>query len=330
MGADSINILAGDVGGTTTRLAAYSVEEDRLEKLCEEDFASRAAESLEELVARFLAARDVACERACFGIPGPVHGRVARTTNLPWLVEAAGIEARADIGEVFLLNDLEALAWGISELGDDDVLTLHHGEPDAVGNRAVIAAGTGLGQAGLFWDGSSHRPWATEGGHTDFAPITEDDDALLRFLRTELDHVSWERVVSGPGLHGIYRFLLDRNRVEAPEWLAEGVRVGDPAAAVALAAERGEDELADRAVRTFIRLYGAEAGNLALKVMARGGVYVAGGIAPKLRDLMSSGLFVDAFLAKGRMRPLLERMPVRLVLNPRLALPGAARRALAG
>ncbi len=232
------------------------------------------------------------------------------------------------------MNDLEALGFAIDLLRPQEICELQAGAPGAQGNRAVIAAGTGLGEAGLYWDGATHRPFATEGGHADFAPQDELEIALLRYLRKGHEHVSWERVVSGPGLVHLYRFLLEwqsaregeeRQERQEPPGMAERMRSDDPAAVVWHCAASGESPLCGRAVDLFLRLYGAEAGNLALKTMATGGLYIGGGIAPKILDWMRRGPFIEAFRAKGRMRPLLEAMPVRVVLNPQVALLGAAR-----
>jgi glucokinase len=229
---------------------------------------------------------------------------------------------------VRLINDLEATAWGIGDLGAGDFCELQAGAPGAVGNRAVIAAGTGLGEAGLFWDGRRHRPWACEGGHTCFSPRNELEIELLRFLDRRFPRVSWERVVSGRGLVNIYDFLLEHRGVSIEPWLAEEMATGDPGEAISRAARDGRSELCAEAVRLFVSLYGAEAGNLALKVMAKGGVFVGGGIAPKLLEELKQPAFLASFLEKGRMRPLLEAMSVRVVLDDRAALAGTARAAL--
>jgi len=326
----AVRVLAGDVGGTSTRLAVYEVSGGRPQEVERADWRSRDHGGLGEIVERFL--RRAGGQRprsACLGLPGPVTGRRMRTTNLPWVVDADELETRLGVERVVLLNDLEAAAWGLDAVDPAALVTLREGRPGATGNRALIAAGTGLGEAGAVWTGRGHLPFACEGGHGSFAPVDPEQAALLGFAWRELEHVSFERFLSGPGLVRLYRFELDRSGREAPDWFRAAVEddAADAAAAVGSAAEAGTCELARRAVELFARLYGAEAGNLALKLMATGGVFVAGGIAPKLRWALEGGGFADAFVAKGRMRGLLERMPVRLVTDGRLALLGAACRA---
>ena len=336
-------ILAGDIGGTKTRLALYrpgaapggapdatpgSVAAPV--SFAEKTFPSREHASLEMIVRIFRREHPDPIEAATFGIAGPVRDGRSETTNLPWVIETDALAALLDLppDRVGLLNDLEASAWGLGALGPADLLTLAPGSPGARGNSAMIAAGTGLGEAGLFWDGRRHRPFATEGGHADFAPKSATEDALLAWLRGRYGRVSWERVVSGPGLVNIHAFLRDARKVAAPPWLDEAMRAGDPAAAISEAALAGRDPVASEALDLFVALYGAEAGDLALKMMATGGVYVGGGIAPRIAQRLAAGGFVAAFVAKGRMQPLLESMPVHVVRNDRTALLGAARHAL--
>lgn len=319
-------VLAGDVGGTNTRLALFAADDHRLTLRAHRTYPSREFDTLESVVDAFLGQEHARCERACFAIAGPVTGRRARTTNLPWEIDADEMQDRLGIARVHLLNDLEATAWGIGELHESSLHTLREGEVRPAGNRTVIAAGTGLGQAGLFWDGSRCRPFATEGGHADFAPSSPLETALRDHLAQRFGHVSWERVVSGPGLVHIHEFLaLHHGEPASPPRATTGDE--DPAAAIVAAARAG-DLLSHDAVELFVRLYGAEAGNLALKHLAVGGVFVAGGIAPKILDFLAQPTFVEAFLGKGRMRPLLETMPVKVVLDDLTALRGAARAAL--
>ncbi len=318
-------ILVGDVGGTTTKLASVD------EKLAFQEvrrYASREHESLNHIVREFLRSRTQTVTHACFGIAGPVRDGSVKTTNLPWVVEAADLARVIGVGAVLLINDIEAIGHGIAALDDRGFVTLHGGARPTSGNAAVIAAGTGLGEAGLYWDGARHRPFASEGGHASFAPRDDLEMALLRFLAAEHGHVSWERVLSGPGLVNIYRFLRDTGRFEEPEWLAESIREADPAASIGRCAVEGTAPICEHSLELFVSLYGAEAGNLALRMMAVGGVYVAGGIAPKILDWLKRPPFRRAFLAKGRMRQLLEAIPVRVVVNDRVGLLGAARAVL--
>jgi glucokinase len=322
-------ILVGDIGGTNTRLAFFA-EEDGQNLAVEKVYPSPHYSGLEEIVAEFVATQKLPVTHAAFGVAGPVRdGRVV-ATNLPWVVDARQLARGLGIERVALLNDLEANAYGLATLSPASFAVLQDGAPHAVGNAAVISAGTGLGEAGLFWDGCEHRPFATEGGHTSFAPCDALGDELLRFLRSEFGHVSWERIVSGPGLVNIYRFLRDTGRGTEPAWLAEEMRAEDPAPVISQMALAGKSELCEKALDLFVEMYGAEAGNLALKVIATGGVYLGGGIAPKILPKLKTPAFREAFLSKGRMRPLLEAIPIRVILDDKIALRGAARRALMG
>ena len=319
-------ILAGDIGGTSARLAVFGVNGGRLQPVVTERYASREHAGLEAIVRVFRAAHPIPLDHACFGLPGPVvRGRV-ETPNLPWVVDAPELARGIGLASVGLLNDLEANAHGIFELEAADLVVLNAGSPDATGNSAVISAGTGLGEAGVHWDGRHHHPFACEGGHADFAPHTDLEVDLLRHLRAKFGgHVSWERVVSGPGLTNIYEFLRDTGRGPEPDWLRDAIRAGDPPAVISGAALEDKSELCVQALDVFVSAYGAEAGNLALKVMATGGVYLGGGIAPKILDTLKGPAFMKAFTAKGRLGPLLETVPVRVILNDGTALLGAAR-----
>ena len=319
-------ILAGDVGGTHTRLAFFETGTDgALRMVSLETVPSRAHVSLDEILTKFAGRGGRPVTRAAFGVAGPVRGGRSETTNLPWVVDGATLARTLGIPVVTLLNDLEANAYGIAALGAADVTVLQDGEPDPRGNQAVIAAGTGLGEAGLTWDGEGHRPFATEGGHADFAPLDDLQIELLRFLQKELGHVSVERVLSGPGLYNVYRFLRDTGRGEEPAWLAEALRDADHGAVISQAALAGRSALCREALDLVVAIYAAEAGNLALKILSIGGVYIGGGIAPRFRTKLEDGSFVTAFRDKGRFASLMETMPVHLVLEPRTALLGAAR-----
>ena len=321
-------ILAGDIGGTHTRLVFFQERGGGLTAVAEETFPSREHASLEAVLQKFIAAHSFPITCACFGIAGPVgHGR-CDATNLPWVVDSSLVARELGLKSVGLINDLEANAWGVAVLETKDFVVLNEGAAGASGNAAIISAGTGLGEAGLYWDGRRHRPFATEGGHTDFAPRNNLEMELLDYLLKQFQRVSYERVVSGPGLLNIYHFLRDNGRGEEPPWLAERIRQQDPAAVVSEAGLNGESELCVQALDLFVSIYGAEAGNLALKVMATGGVYLGGGIAPKIVQKLRDPVFLNAFTFKGRMRPLLQAMPVRVILNPKTALLGAARFAM--
>jgi glucokinase len=315
-------ILAGDIGGTKTILALFNLQG---EVITERTYASQQYASLNEIVRQFLATVTDQPKHVCFGVAGPVQQGRAQPTNLPWIVDADELAAELGLSIVHVINDLEATAHGITTLSDADFLTLNPGRPNARGNAAVIAAGTGLGEAGLYWDGEKHHPFACEGGHADFAPSNEFQIALLEYLMSRFDHVSWERVLSGSGIYNLYQFLRDTGLDEEPEWLAERLRADDPATAITQAALVEKCVLCSCTLDLFVSLYGSAAGNLALKFMATGGVFIGGGIAPRILSFMEMSNFMTAFRAKGRMGLLLESMPVHVILNPKTALLGAAR-----
>jgi len=322
---EAIKVLSGDIGGTKTRLAIVTVAGTRVEIEHEVSFTSANYDKFETLLAEFLAGIDTP-RRAAFGVAGPVQGRVVQTTNLPWRIDADALQRQFGFERCLLLNDLEATACGLPALRSEDLLTLQAGAAEATGNAAVIAAGTGLGEAGLFWDGKDYQPFATEGGHASFAPSNTLEFSLLRHLQQQFGHVSWERVVSGMGIVSLHEFLCQYRGKAAPEWLISEMQSGDAAAAISATALAGRDEICAQTMQLFVQLYGAEAGNLALKTMSRGGIYLGGGIAPKILPMLQSGEFLAAFLNKGRMKPLLEAMPVKVILNDRAALYGPALR----
>jgi glucokinase len=331
MPAEPRLVLAGDVGGTNARLALFEARPEGPSLRLLETLSSRAHATFDEILRAFRARHPEPVEAACVGIAGPVvDGRVA-ASNLPWTVDGRVLAGVLGLPRAELINDLEANAYGLAALGPDDVATLREGEADAAAGGALISAGTGLGEAGLRREADgSFRPIRSEGGHADFAPNGELQVELLGFLAREFGHVSWERVLSGPGLLNVYRFLRDSGRGTEPGWLAEELRDGDDApAAIARAAETGRSELCAAALELFAALYGAEAGNLALKFLALGGVFLGGGIAPKILPILRGPGFLAAFADKGRLRPLLEKIPVRVILADRTALLGAARRAAA-
>ncbi|MFH2140697.1 MAG: glucokinase [Pseudomonadota bacterium] len=316
-------VLAGDIGGTKTRLALVEVKGTQANITNEREYVSADYASFDDLLAEFMDDAGTV-HSAAFGVAGPIHNDTVQTTNLPWRIAADALRKRFGFASCHLLNDLEATAHGLPALQADDVFTLHAGKPDAHGNRAIIAAGTGLGEAGLFWDGHTHRPYATEGGHASFAPRDALEFDFSQLLRQRFGHVSWERVVSGMGIPDLYDFLLARQGGHSPDWLLDAMQRQGKAAAISNAALVERDALCTETMHRFVSLYGAEAGNLALKTMCSGGLYVGGGIAPKIMPLLESGTFLGAFFDKGRMRPLLEAMPVRIILNDRAALYGPA------
>jgi glucokinase len=320
-------ILAGDIGGTKTILAIFSEIGGQLEIVTEQKFASREHQEFNEIVRKFVAAQEHAVERVCFGIAGPVKNGRSTATNLPWIVDTRTLANNFGFEPVGLINDLEATAYGLSLLEPEDCVVLNPGADHAEGNVAIIAAGTGLGEAGAYWDGNRHHPFACEGGHGDFAPRNELEIALFRFLQTRFGHVSYERVLSGPGIYNIYKFLRDTLRVEESDRPSDDIMPEDMPAFITQKALEGRNKLCAGTLDLFVSLYGAEAGNLALKTMATGGIYVGGGIAPKIIEKLKDDAFMQAFFSKGRMHPLLKDIPVRVILNQKTALLGAAHHA---
>ncbi|MGA7906009.1 MAG: glucokinase [Candidatus Sulfotelmatobacter sp.] len=318
-------ILAGDIGGTNARLAYFQSSNGSLRLISERVFPSREHKELGEIVTKFLEDSGTRPQAACFGIAGPVRNGRVETSNLPWVIEQVRLARQIELPNTLLINDLEANAWGIGALSQQDLVVLNRSSDHATGNQAVIAPGTGLGEAGLYWDGAKHHVFACEGGHADFAPQGDLQIELLRFLEARYEHVSYERVLSGPGLVNVYEFLRDTGcGKELPEFVAL-LKQSDPAAAISRAALDGTNPLAGQALEVWISIYGAEAGNLALKAMATGGVFLGGGISPKILPRLKGSAFMKSFLQKGRMSSLLEAIPVQVITNDKAALLGAAR-----
>lgn len=317
-------ILAGDVGGTKVHLALYDFTEGKLKHTRDKQFPAKEYAGLEEIVREFLGAEKVSA--ACFGVPGPVRDGRLRLTNLPWTIDSRELSLHLGIDHVFLINDLEANGYGVAELSSDQIYTLSEGDPSQIGNRGLIAAGTGLGEGILAWNGRIHVPYPSEGGHTDFGPRNETEIELLRFLQGKYNgRISYERVVSGMGLTNIYEFLRDGRGMEEPAWLAEKIaEAHDPNSVITEMALSAKSEICEKALDMMVSIYGAEAGNLALKVLSVGGLYVGGGIAPKILEKLKDGTFIKAFQDKGRLSQLLINMPVRVILESRAALMGAA------
>ena len=316
-------ILAGDVGGTKVHLALYDFKEGKLEYARDERYPAKDYAGLEEIVKKFLGGAKV--DAACFGVPGPVRNGRLRLTNLPWTLDSRELSTSLGITHVFLINDLEANGYGVAELAPDQVYTLAEGDASQVGNRALIAAGTGLGEGLLIWNGHGHVPYPSEGGHSDYAPRNEDEIDLLRFLKQKYDgRISFERVVSGMGLTNVYDFLSEVRGVEVPKWLGVRMAAEDPNAVITECALAAKSEICEKALDMFVSAYGAETGNLALKILSVGGVYVGGGIAPRILEKLKDGTFMKAFTDKGRLSQLLINMPVRIILESRAALLGAA------
>jgi len=316
-------ILAGDIGGTKAQLALFPPGAAPRSPAVEARVPTNGSSSLDVLLRDFVERSGLQPARCILGIAGPVAANRRITTNLPWQVDGDALGAELGF-PVTLLNDLEATGWGLATLGPDDLLTLHAGTA-APGNRALIAAGTGLGEAILHWDGATWTPMASEGGHTDFGPRDTLEEELLHWLRGKYGRVSYERILSGPGLVDLYRFFRETKRGAEPAEVATRFdSAPEPAAVVTETALDGSCERARLVLETFAAIYGAEAGNLALKALALGGVYVGGGIAPRLLPVLTRGGFAHAFFDKGRLSPLLSRIPVAVVLDPKTAVWGAA------
>lgn len=309
----SLPVLAADVGGTKTWLALARVAEARVVIEREQRFETGAYVDLTSMVKVFLGGARVGT--ACFGIAAPISGRQVRLTNRDFSIDADAIQAHCAIPSVALINDFAAIAYGLDALDDQAFTVLQPGVAQAGATRALIGAGTGLGQAILAWQGSGYAVLSTEGGHADFAPHDEEQMALWRMLAAQYGHVSYERILSGPGLEALYRFYAQ----------SRGIADDAPGAATISAnALAGRDEIARAALRLFVRIYGQQAGNLALTTLAHGGVYVAGGIAPQIMPFLTDGEFMKAFRAKGRYQGLLGDIPVKVVMNPKVGLFGAA------
>ncbi len=327
-----MKVLAGDIGGTKTWLEIAHCQAGACQVVLEHRFDSRAFSDLRSMVREFLRqAKDrsaLPLDSACFGIAGPVTerdgGQFAKVTNLPWRIDANELARELSLSKVRLINDFRAIGYGIEALAEDDFVALQQGRPLEHGPRVIIGAGTGLGIGLLCWQDGHYEAVASEGGHVDFAPTDDEQIALLQYLRERYGRVSCERVLSGPGLENIYGFLCNTAGLRASAGLALAMRSGDPAAAVSEFALAKKDALAGRALDLFVRIYGAQAGNLALTAMATGGVYVAGGIAAKIIDKLTGGEFMRAFTDKGRMSELLATVPVKVVVNPQAGLQGAA------
>lgn len=317
-------ILAGDVGGTKVDLALFEFINGKLTSTRDKIYRAKEYNGLEVIVKEFLGADKPTA--ACFGVPGPVRDGRLRLTNLPWTLDSRELSSGLGIDHVFLINDLEANGYGVAELTDKQILTLSEGDPGQVGNRALISAGTGLGQCFLVWNGRNHASFPSEGGHCDYAPRNEDEIDLLRFLKQKYNgRVSFERVVSGMGLTNIYEFLREVRGMDEPAWLAARIAaVPDANAVITELALAAKSEICEKALDMFVSAYGAEAGNLALKILSVGGLYIGGGIAPRIIEKLKDGTFMKAFTDKGRLSQLLIHMPVRVILETRAAVLGAA------
>ncbi len=319
-------ILAGEIGATRTRLTAYQTEGSQLTRVIEKIFISQDHASLAEILPQFIRAEGIPVHSACFGVAGPVRGGRSKISNLPWTIDSKELAGQLKLTSVGLLNDLEAYAYGIDALDSKDFITISEGSEDAEGNRAVISAKTGLGMAGLFWDGFRHHPFGCEGGHADFAPTNDLQIELLAYLQKKYGRVSCERILSGPGIRHIYEFLRDENKAEEPQWLREQLSaVADPSPLISQLALEGKAPICEQTLSLFVSVFGAEAGNAALHYMTTGGIFIGGVIASKIAPKMQEAGVMQAVLGKGRMEAILKDMPVKIVTNDDCGLIGAAR-----
>jgi len=319
-------ILAGEIGATRTRLAAFETEASRLKCVVEKIYPSQEHKSLAEILPQFTRTEGIPVHSACFGVAGPVRDGRSKISNLPWTIDAKELAAQLKLPTVGLLNDLEASAYGIDALESKDFISISPGSENAEGNRAVISAKTGLGMAGLFWDGFRHHPFACEGGHADFSPRDPIQIELLAYLQKKYGRVSCERVLSGPGIHDIYNFLRDAKKAEEPAALREQLNAAaDPSPLISRMALEGKFPICQQTLSIFVDVFGAEAGNCALRYMTAGGIYMGGVIAAKIASKMQDGTFMKAFLDKGRMESILKDMPVQIIANDDCGLIGAAR-----
>ena len=319
-------ILAGEIGATRTRLAAFDADGNKLQLVVEKTYLSQEHGGLPEMITTFIKTEGIPVQSACFGVAGPVTAGRSKISNLPWTIDSRELASQLKLNSVGLINDLEAYAYGIDALESKDFITLSEGADDAEGNRAVISARTGLGVAGMYWDGFRHHPFACEGGHADFSPRNKLEIELLDYLQGKHRRVSCERVLSGPGIKNIYDFLRDTKKVEEPQDLREQMsQASDPSALISKLAAEGKSPICDQTMSLFVTIYGAETGNCALHFMSTGGIFIGGSIAAKNINKMKDPAFMKSFLDKGRMTPLLKQMPVKIVLNDDSGIIGAAR-----
>lgn len=320
-------VLAGDIGGTKTRLAIFSSESSQGKAAAEATFSSRTYPNLETIVREFLSQVKTKVNCASFGVAGPVINGQAKITNLPWIIDEKRLTDTLGFSRVYLMNDLMAAALAIPLLEREEIFTLNRGNTVSGGTIAVIAPGTGLGHAYLTWDGSKYRPYPSEGGHADFAPTNPAETRLLLYLMDRFGHVSTEHICSGIGLKNLYEFLKENEHGEEPLWLAEQLsNAQDPVPFIVGAAldDKKPCRLCQTTLEQFISILGAEAGNMALRMMATGGVYLGGGIPPRIVPVLKKGLFMKAFRSKGRMSDLMDAFPVHVILSHRIGLMGAA------
>jgi glucokinase len=329
MGSENL-LLAGDIGGTKTQLALYEQAGEALLAVRSQSYPSAQYPDLESIISEFLRDTSDLPKAACFGVAGPVNAGRSQITNLPWVIEETALIAHSGIPAVRVLNDLQAMALGLLNLPAEELLEINPNAQARIGNIGVIAAGTGCGEAILYWDGKNYHAIPTESGHGDFAPNSPEQDGLLCWLRTQFGgHVSYERIISGPGLYSVYQYLREAGVAkESAAFRAAVAEGGDASALISRLALEQNDALCTAALRLFVQIYGAEAGNLALRTLAQGGVLIGGGIAAKILPAMTNGDFLVSFCDKGRFAGWMGTLSVKIALNPNAGLLGAAQGAL--
>lgn len=317
-------ILAGDIGGTKTNLSLYSLREGELHPLFENSFMTGDFNSFSELFATISTQDFPPVDSLCLGVAGPVIGGKVTGTNFPWILEEEKLKTDLNISTVALINDMEANAYGLAVLESKDFRLIKNGA-GFKGNAALLSPGTGLGEAGMYWDGMTFHPFATEGGHCDFSPRNDLDINFLKFLQLEFGHhVSWERIISGPGIFNIYRFLKGYRDITEPDWFKKLLEVQDPAAVISQCAGEGRYPLCKEVMDLFLRYLAIETAQVALKHKATGGIYIGGGILPKIMEIFNPEKFIENFLQMNRMNPLLEKMEIKVILNENSPMYGAA------
>ncbi|HTQ28489.1 MAG TPA: glucokinase [Puia sp.] len=324
LGNKPITVLAGDVGGTKTNLAMFTATAAIIDLVREATYPSSKYPSCIDILLDFIKVNPgIKPGRICLGVAGPVLQGKVEITNLGWDLDSEDIRKSTGVTDVVLINDLEATAYGLAALEEDDFITIHQGPDRYAGNIAIIAPGTGLGEAGLFWDGECYHPFPTEGGHTDFGPRTEQDIELLHYLQGKYEIVSWEKVIAGPGIADIYDFLCDVKKRKRAEWLQQKLAEEDPSAVISQSALDEKDPVCEETMQLFIRYLARECSNLVLKIKATGGLYLGGGIPPKISSLLQQNVFYDNFLDNDRMQHLVKKITVKIILNSKAALLGA-------
>lgn len=316
-------ILAADVGGTKTNLALFKIKEGKLTTLSEKKYATKDYSSFLEIVNSFYDDQSISIDSICLGVAGPVIEGKVQGTNFPWQIDSKEISKELQIGSVSIINDMEANAYGLTALCEKDFEVINKGYHLA-GNAVIISPGTGLGEVGLYWDGTHYHPYASEGGHCDFSPRNTLDIALWRYMHQKYNHVSWERILSGPGIYDIYQFLIQYRKRTIPDWIKQRISTENPAAVITNIAMKDKDPICKETFDLFIRFLATESAQLALKMKATGGIFIGGGIVPKIVMGIDRTMFNKSFIQSGRLNELLKMVPVQVILNEKTPLLGAA------